>query len=432
VRILVANYRYFLSSGPERYLFNLKNRLEALGHVVMPYSIRYRQNEPSEYERYFASPLSRSDEVFFEQHSWNAGSVAKSLSRLFYSHEVERGIGEMVDETRPDVAYVLYYLRKLSPSLLVGIKKRNIPVVARISDFGLICAEHHMFRNNEPCTLCLEGSILNSVRKRCVKGSLAVSALDAVATAFHRHKRYFELIDRFVTTNEFMSDMMVRSGVSPNRIVCIPTFTDTTKFRAGEPAVPPYLLYVGRLDRPKGVHLLIEMMKLLRDQLGEALPELRIAGEGHVDAYVTELRDRVKELGLEPKIRFLGAVKDPEIAQLYRSAYLTLSPSLWFENLPNTVIESFASGCPVVGSNIGSLSSIISDGVNGLHHKPGDVEDLALAVTKLLTDRPLRDRLSKGARRSAEEQYSPQKHIDQLLGLFSELRAHGRPMESAG
>ena len=69
MRILIANYRYFLSSGPERYLFNLKSRLEAEGHVVMPYSIRYRQNEPSEYERYFASALSRSDEVFFEQHS---------------------------------------------------------------------------------------------------------------------------------------------------------------------------------------------------------------------------------------------------------------------------------------------------------------------------------------------------------------------------
>jgi glycosyltransferase involved in cell wall biosynthesis len=423
LRILLANYRYFVSSGPERYLFNVTRRLEALGHTVMPYSINYAQNEPSDYSDYFASPLAGADEVFFDEHRRSVGSTIKSLSRLFYSKEVERGVGRLVDDGRPDVAYILYYLRKLSPSLLVGIKQRGVPIIARISDYGMMCGEHHMLRDEQPCTLCLDRGIHNSVRYRCVKGSLAISAMDAVATTFHRARGYFDLIDQFVTTNAFMSDMMVRSGISPNRISCIETFTDTERFHPGDgPRQPPYLLYVGRLDRPKGVHLLIDAMARLRDQMGDSAPTLKIAGSGHDAAYVEMLHARLAETAQSDRVEMLGAVDPDQVAVLYRSAYCTVMPALWYENLPNSVIESFASGCPVVAANLGSLSATVTDGVDGLHHRPNDAADLAAKLMQLLTDRPLRDRLALGARATAERSHSPDGHIARLMTLFETVR----------
>lgn len=422
MRILLANYRYFVSSGPERYLFNIKRRLENLGHSIFPFSINYSLNQPSSYSKYFVSPLAGPDEVYFDQHRKTAGAVAKTLSRLFYSAEVERAVGRMADDLKPDVAYILYYLRKLSPSLLVGIKKRGIPIVVRISDYGMMCGEHHMLRDEKPCTLCLDRGLWSEVQHRCIKGSLAVSALDAIATSFHRSRGYFDLIDRFVTTNEFMSEMMVRAGVPRERILCNPTFTDMERFHPAEgPSQPPYLLYVGRLDRPKGVHLLVEAMALLRERLGDDLPVLRIAGAGHTRSYVDAVKARVRELDLTSRIEFLGAVPADETPALFRGAYASLMPALWYENLPNSVVESFASGCPVIASDIGSLSATVTDGQDGLHHRPDDPADLARQILRLVVDPALRDRLSRGARATAEQAHSPDEHVRRLLDLFGQL-----------
>jgi glycosyltransferase involved in cell wall biosynthesis len=419
MRILIANYRYFVSSGPERYLFNVKARLEEMGHTVMPFSIRYDMNETSEYDQYFVSPLAGSDQVYFDQHKSGAGVKLKTLSRLFYSREVEKAILRMVDETKPDIAYVLYYLRKLSPSLLVGLKKRGIPIVTRISDYGMFCGEHHMLRNGRPCTLCIDKGMQNEIRYSCVKGNRLVSALDVAATSFHRARRYFDLIDTFVTTNEFMSEMMVRGGVSKDRIVCIPTFTDMARFSPGVPAEPAYMLYVGRLDEPKGVHLLIDAMAMLRVKHGNALPELKIAGSGHTQQYVDDLYRRVRDAGLQGNVHFLGATAPEAVPSLFREALFSLMPALWYENLPNSVVESLASGCPVISSDIGSLSRTVTHDVDGLLYPPGDVAALAAAIENLMTNRMLRDRLAVGARRTAEQKHSPDHHMAKLTRLFA-------------
>ena len=57
MKICLINYRYFVSSGPERYLFGLKRLLEQRGHEIVPFSVRYRANEASPYSGYFVEPL---------------------------------------------------------------------------------------------------------------------------------------------------------------------------------------------------------------------------------------------------------------------------------------------------------------------------------------------------------------------------------------
>jgi glycosyltransferase involved in cell wall biosynthesis len=137
--------------------------------------------------------------------------------------------------------------------------------------------------------LCQQGSILNSVVHSCVKGSRVLSLLDAMATSFHRWRGYFDLIDRFVTTNAFMIEMMVKAGFPAEKFTCIPTFADLDKFAPEtDSAAKSYLLYVGRLDRPKGVHVLIEAMSRLMARA--AAPRLKICGAGHTADYPAALQ----------------------------------------------------------------------------------------------------------------------------------------------
>lgn len=421
MRVLIANHRFFISSGPERYMFNIIRRMEDAGHSVAPFSVRYPQNEPSIYSKYFVPSLGKDDEVYFEQHRSSLKAVPRTLARLFYSTEVERAVDRLTEEARPDVAYILHYLRKLSPSLLVALKRKKIPIAVRLSDYGMFCAEHHCLRNDKPCALCVDGSLLHSVRYKCVKGSRLLSLIDAVATGFHRWKKYFDLVDMYVTTNPFMHDMMAKAGYPREKLQCIPTFTDTDMFTPpSAPSMEPYIVSVCRLDPPKGLHILIEALALLQNASRD-LPLTKLVGTGHNSAYVASLHELVRAKGLENKVIFAGHQKAGDLPAMLRGALCSVIPALWFENLPNTLIESLACGVPVIASDIGSLSTAIRDGDDGLLCRPGDAAHLAEKIELVVSNPALRAFLSGGARQSALTRYSAQAHTTALLSLFESL-----------
>ncbi|MEM1104570.1 MAG: glycosyltransferase family 4 protein [Pseudomonadota bacterium] len=431
MRILIANYRYFVSSGPERYLFNVVPRLEALGHQVAPLSVRYSLNQPSDYERYFVSPLAGEDAVYFDDHKKTPATIGKTLARLFYSKEVETAAERLVADFKPDVAYVLYYLRKMSPSLLVGLKKQGVPIVVRLSDYGMFCPEHHCLRDGAPCTLCLGGDLTHSVRNKCLKGSRVVSALDAAATMFHRWRGYFNLIDAFIATNDFMRDMMVKAGFDAQRLHVAPTFTDDGAF------APPAsdggrsgLLYVGRLDKPKGVEVLLRALAALKRR-GGAPPLLRLAGDAHAPGYMDELKALAVRLGIEEHTDFLGYMPPDALPNLYAAARGVVLPALWFENLPNSLLEAMASGTPPIVSDIGSLAAVISHERTGLKAPPGDPEGLADAIARLDGDDALWRRLSAGALEASRTEFSAETHLSRLLPVLQRYSGVDDPPETA-
>ena len=68
MKIIIVNYRYFVSGGPERYLFNVMDLLQKNGHEVIPFSIKNKLNKASEYDGYFMEPVSKDDEVYFSEY----------------------------------------------------------------------------------------------------------------------------------------------------------------------------------------------------------------------------------------------------------------------------------------------------------------------------------------------------------------------------
>ena len=67
MRVLIVNYRYFISGGPEKYMFNIKSVLEKNGHEVIPFSIKSNKNVKTEYEKYFVEPIGGRDVVYFDE-----------------------------------------------------------------------------------------------------------------------------------------------------------------------------------------------------------------------------------------------------------------------------------------------------------------------------------------------------------------------------
>lgn len=428
MKILIANYRYFVSGGPERYMFNVSDALTNRGHEVIPFSIRYSQNDSTPYERYFVSPLAGMDQVYFRDHRFTPGVILKTLSRLFYAPEVEAAVTRLVEDTHPDLAYVLHYLRKLSPALLVGLKKAGLPIVVRLSDYGMLCSSSFCSRDGHPCELCVRGDISASVRYRCVKGSLSLSAVNAVATWYHRLQRYFDLIDCFVTTTRFMYEMMLSAGYAAERLAWIPTFVDSDFFHPSDQRGVqgnPYFVYVGRVEYNKGIHLLLDAWQQLKERNNGGAFQLKIAGtaDSGDERYWENLKARDV-----PEVAFLGELNKQAVANLIRNAYMTIVPSICYDNLPNAVLESYASGIPVIASQIGSLRECVVENETGFLFETGNPDDLARRIEVAINHPDWVATMSLNARRVALEEYSREKHLARLESLFRNLRKKDEAM----
>lgn len=423
MRILLINTRYFVSGGPERYMFNLKALLEANGHEVIPFSVAYDRNEPSEYAQFFAPPLGGTSDVYFRDHSRSLGSSFRTLERAFYSRDVYKRLSALITATRPDVALVLHYLRKLSPSVLQCLSDKYVPFVVRLSDFMTVCPSAHLFRDGRPCELCVGGSLRHSVRHRCVQGSLGASVVNYVATRYHEVAGYYDLIPKFVVPTRFTKAKLIAGGCDERRIVHIPTFVASNVSDAPvDGGGVPTVAYVGRMDYLKGVHTLLQAIHIL-EQDDESLPEfaVSIAGSGP-DDYVRDLHAFVADHGLR-SVQFVGSKTREEVADILRSARCSIVPSLWYENMPNSALESMAEGTPVVAPNHGCLPEMIDDGVTGLLVTPSDPQSLAHAIRRLLQDQ--RGAATMGARAAevAQRDHSAERHYQLLMSTFAEVRA---------
>lgn len=421
MRILLANYRYFLSGGPERYMFNVTDALQRTGHDVVPFSIEYSRNRQSPYSNHFASPIGSPDEVYFRDQGRSSRNLLKTLERLFYSNEVRGKVARLAEDVRPDVAYVLHYLRKLSPSLLVGLRAVGVPIVVRLSDYQMSCPQAHFLRDDRPCTLCEKGALLPSIRYRCVQGSASASMANAIATWFHRGRGYFDLVDHFVVTNDFMLKAMRRFGVSSDRLSVIPTFVQPRL--ATEQLIKlkrDQVAFVGRLEHIKGVHVLIEAAGILKARFPDVGWSFRIAGEGSPD-YLAMLHRRMQDLELSGRVELCGPLDTNDVFELLATSRIQVVPSLWFENLPNSLLEGYASCTPVVASAIGSLTATVDQGRTGMLFAPGDAASLAEVLAECWANRGSLDEMGRNARMLADTIYSEQGHLEKLTALFSSL-----------
>lgn len=417
MKILLINYRYFVSGGPERYMFNVKHALEEQGHTVVPFSISYPGNLPCEYSTYFVPPLDESGSVYFHEHKANIKTYSKTLGRLFYSREVGESLERLIIDTKPDVAYVLHYLRKLSPSVLNTLKKMNVPIVVRLSDYQMLCPQTHCLRDNAPCEKCVSGSLYPSIKYKCVKNSRIASILNFSSTKFHLAKGYFDYIDRFVVTNEFAKKMMIKGGYGENRLEVIPTFVFPNNSVENLNEGGDYITYTGRIDPIKGVDLVIQAFIEYCARKDNRDLRLFIMGEGNRD-YIEQLITTTQVRSVQQRIEFKGHLSKEMINIYLRSSLLNIVPSRCYENLPNVILESFSAGTPVVTSNIGMLPEVVIEGQTGGLFEVGNSKDLADTINRLLSDRDQLRKMGETCKQIALDRYSENIHVTKLLGLF--------------
>jgi colanic acid/amylovoran biosynthesis glycosyltransferase len=181
---------------------------------------------------------------------------------------------------------------------------------------------------------------------------------------------------------------------------------------------PPEILTVGRVVPVKGQSLLVESIAALRERGVEA--RLTIVGDG---PELPALRELARRLGVEGSVSFEGAVGQDEIRRYYERADVFALPS-FAEGLPVVLIEAMASGLPVVASRITGIPELVEEGRSGLLVVPGDGDDLAAALARMIEAGPeARAAMGAAGRERVVEQFDIEKTGDQLLHLYEELIA---------
>lgn len=221
--------------------------------------------------------------------------------------------------------------------------------------------------------------------------------------------RVFREAKRVVVTSEAMKEtVLARYGLPAEKMRVIPNYVDTELFRPGEAGRQgQQVCFIGRLEEQKNLFALLEAMAGLE-------AELVLAGEGSLRA---ALEARAAELGVRG--RFLGAVPNAALPALLNESAVYVLPSL-YEGHPKTLIEAMACGAAVVGTDVQGIREIVRDGENGLLCAP-TAGSLRAALTRLLADDGLRQRLGAAARAYAVAHFSLDEVVKLELALYEEL-----------
>lgn len=171
--------------------------------------------------------------------------------------------------------------------------------------------------------------------------------------------------------------------------------------------------YIGRLAHNKGVIEAIEAMQLLRSS-GVENVTLTIAGSGPAEE---DLRAQVQTLGLDKYVVFAGALFGEKKNSFWRQTDIFVFPTFHREGLPYTVLESLASGTPMITTRVGGIVDVIKDGVHGAFVEPHDPAAVAAAVKIMVDDRVKAQRMSAACLERAREFYG----VNRLARQFSEL-----------
>ena len=422
MKILLIHYRYFISGGPERYMFNVKKSLEEKGHKVIPFSIKNSQNVASEYENYFVENICNSDEVFVNNYPKNLKTYLDLIGREFYSFKVSRCLKKLIIKTKPDVCYLLVYKRALSPSVVSICHKYKIPIINRISDYNPVCGNGSLYRDGSFCDLCLKNE-WNCLKHKCVKNNFTYSLMRYLSIKFHKLLKIDSKINYYICTNKFMAEMMEKYGYNKNKLVVLPTFfkeTKKSKLLRSENNVKNKVkfLFIGNIDESKGIYDLLKAICLLDKEKYDF--ELNIVGGLHQEE-INKVKNIIDENNLNNKVKIIPFIKSDDVYNYYVDSNVCILPTRWVENLPNTLIESLYFNRPVVVPNFGSFKYTVDDSV-AFKFKPLSCESLKECIENIILNSDVIKQKSINCQHWFAKNFSEEYHIKQLIDIFSKLK----------
>ena len=406
MKILLVNTRHFYGGGDSTYTFNLADLLSSHGHEVAFFAMQDKRNLPDPNADLFVSSI---DFRELNQHKTLVNGV-KVLTRTIYSTEARRKFAMLLDRFSPDIIHLQNYLGHISASILFEARQRRLPVVWTLHDYYLACPNAHFLidRTGKICEACRGGRFYHAIFKRCKKDSLLASGMAAFAAYCNRWMGVMNKVDAFLTPSCFLRSKLLENGLDENQVHNLPLFLPQKNYWEGEQD-QGYLLFLGKLEAIKGIEVLIEAARRAKE-----VPLLIAGGVGE------PLASRLPEI-LPENAKYVGLKHGQELADLTHNALAIVLPSICYENQPFSILEAFAARKAVIASDLGGMTELVVHRERGLLVKPGDPDALADAMQWAVNNLGLMKEMGRNARQYALDNYSPEKHYQSLMDIYSQV-----------
>ena len=335
--------------------------------------------------------------------------------RSVWSFSAERDLTLLLQEQRPDVVHVHNTFPLFSASVLRAAHRLDLPVVATLHNFRLLCANAVLQRDGGPCESCVGKLPWAAVRHSCYRESrvqtLPLATSIGVHNSLHTWQRWGTTL---VVPSEFVKERYVAAGYDPELFVVKPhavPHSGAVRSGAGEAVV-----FLGRLEEDKGFADLLQAWD-------SSLGTLVVVGDGPLRA---EAEERARK---DLSVQVLGQLPWAAGMEVLRSARAAVVPARSYETFGLVVVEAFAHGVPVVASRLGALAELVDDGETGALTEPGDPEGLRKAMG-LVADPETSVTFGERARQVYLERFTPERDLAATERIYTDAIA--RHADSGG
>jgi glycosyltransferase involved in cell wall biosynthesis len=379
-----------------------------------------------------------------------APSERDRLRAEYANDQLIEHLRDYAQALQPDAIHMLHLLR-LSGAAIEAFNELDVPLVFTATDFWSVCVRGSLLRATGE--LCSGPDAISSNCVEC-RGAARwfpprLSPFEAGRRRYHREltrkalrRRWDEYpkaalartvaartdylrnellkVDWILSPTDLTRRLLIENGFPSSMVRRWDYGIDATPFRRARrlrraPAAgdPLRLGYIGTISEHKGLHVLADAF----DRLGAGdRATLRVCGS--LGDYPDYTRTVLEGFGTNPNVSLAGPVPYADLPAALDRIDVLVVPSIWYENAPLIVYSALTAGIPVVASDLGGLSELIEDGINGLLFPAGDAAALAAALRRLVAESTLVERLS-GATRACRGVVDS---VEELLGLYAMRR----------
>lgn len=382
-KVLIIHNQYQIPGGEDTVVNNEKKLLEDNGHEVVLYI--KNNNE--------ISKMSKAKKVMVPL-------------KFIYNARSYRDVKRIIREQYIDVVHVHNTLNLISPSVYYAAKDCNIPVVQTIHNFRLLCPGATFYRDEHICEDCVSKGLSCAIKNSCYRGSKVQTLACVMSTKFHRMRGIYGKLN-YICLTEFNREKLTElKQIDAKKIYVKPNFVSANGVIQNYSVRKNQMVFAGRLDKLKGIGLLLNAWKIL----GSEAPELILCGTGPMEEWCKKF---ISNNSLT-NVKMMGFVKNKDALKIIGESKALILPTQWYEGFPMTIVEAYSVGTPVIGSDIGNVGNIIKPGITGWKFEHESVDDLVEAVRgeKNIVDSVVEE---------YNNYYTAEKNYEKLVEIYNQI-----------